>query len=433
MREMKDSGVEWIGEIPKYWVVTKLNRAVGVITDYVASGSFADLAENVTYLDNPNYAMLIRVADLSGTKDKPVYIDKKAYDFLSNSNLFGGEVILSNIGSVGSVYIYHKMYEYASLAPNSIMLNKSDDNRFVYYWFMNPMANDELKRIGGNAVQAKFNKTQLRQFKIALPPSEEQHRIADYLDQKCNQIDTIIEKKQLIIEKLGQYRLSVISEMMVDSAYPLVSLGKCIDKMEQGWSPSPSEKNQESDWHVLSLAAVKEGRFNKTEIKLFSGDKSRCERLKVNKGDFLLTRSNTREYVGAVCLVDDVFENTIFSDLIYRIIFNTRFLLPSFALYYFQSAYARQQIERDAHGSSSTMVKITHKDISNWKISLPSIEQQKIISKRLHTLDIAVMNEMDKRILEINKLIAYKKSLIYEVVTGKKTYIYEKIGDMGHE
>lgn len=140
-----------------------------------------------------------------------------------------------------------------------------------------------------------------------------------------------------------------------------------------------------------------------------------------------MTRSNTREYVGAVCLVDNVFENTIFSDLIYRIIFNTRFLLPSFALYYFQSAYSRQQIERDAHGSSSTMVKITHKDISNWKIALPPIERQKVISKRLHTLDTAVMNEMDKRTLEINKLIAYKKSLIYEVVTGKKTCIYEKM------
>lgn len=168
--------------------------------------------------------MLIRIADLSGTKDKPVYIDKNAYDFLANSNLFGGEVILSNIGSVGSVYIYHKMYEYASLAPNSIMLNKSDDNRFVYYWFMNPMANDELKRIGGNAVQAKFNKTQLRQFKIALPPSEEQHRIADFLDEKCSQVDAFIAKQQQIIEKLSAYKQSIITETVTNGLNPNVEL-----------------------------------------------------------------------------------------------------------------------------------------------------------------------------------------------------------------
>lgn len=69
--------------------------------------------------------MLVRTADLSGTKDKRVYINKHAYNYLSNSNLFGGELILSNIGSVGNVYIYEPMYEHSSLAPNAIMLDGS--------------------------------------------------------------------------------------------------------------------------------------------------------------------------------------------------------------------------------------------------------------------------------------------------------------------
>lgn len=424
MREMKDSGVEWIGKIPIDWEKKRLKAVL--------------CERNVS--NNPIKTDFI----LSLTNDRGVipYTEKgesgnKSKDDLTGYKLaYPNDIVLNSmnviIGSVGlSKY-------YGCVSPVYYMLYpryESDCVRYYNYLFQTRELQSKLKGYGNGIMEIRMRipMSKLNTVELPIPPYNVQYYIADYLDEKCSEIDNIIEKKQLIIEKLGQYRLSVISEMMVDSAYPLVSLGKCIDKMEQGWSPSPSEKNQESDWHVLSLAAVKEGRFNKTEIKPFSGDKSRCERLKVNKGDFLLTRSNTREYVGAVCLVDDVFENTIFSDLIYRIIFNTHFLLPSFALYYFQSAYARQQIERDAHGSSSTMVKITHKDISNWKISLPSIEQQKIISKRLHTLDIAVMNEMDKRILEINKLIAYKKTLIYEVVTGKKTYIYEKIGDMGDE
>lgn len=424
MREMKDSGVEWIGKIPIDWEKKRLKAVL--------------CERNVS--NNPIKTDFI----LSLTNDRGVipYTEKgesgnKSKDDLTGYKLaYPNDIVLNSmnviIGSVGlSKY-------YGCVSPVYYMLYPRYENdcvRYYNYLFQTRELQSKLKGYGNGIMEIRMRipMSKLNTVELPIPPYNVQYYIADYLDEKCSEIDNIIEKKQLIIEKLGQYRLSVISEMMVDSAYPLVSLGKCIDKMEQGWSPSPSEKNQESDWHVLSLAAVKEGRFNKTEIKPFSGDKSRCERLKVNKGDFLLTRSNTREYVGAVCLVDDVFENTIFSDLIYRIIFNTHFLLPSFALYYFQSAYARQQIERDAHGSSSTMVKITHKDISNWKISLPSIEQQKIISKRLHTLDIAVMNEMDKRILEINKLIAYKKTLIYEVVTGKKTYIYEKIGDMGDE
>ena len=424
MREMKDSGVEWIGKIPIDWEKKRLKAVL--------------CERNVS--NNPIKTDFI----LSLTNDRGVipYTEKgesgnKSKDDLTGYKLaYPNDIVLNSmnviIGSVGlSKY-------YGCVSPVYYMLYPRYENdcvRYYNYLFQTRELQSKLKGYGNGIMEIRMRipMSKLNTVELPIPPYNVQYYIADYLDEKCSEIDNIIEKKQLIIEKLGQYRLSVISEMMVDSAYPLVSLGKCIDKMEQGWSPSPSEKNQESDWNVLSLAAVKEGRFNKTEIKPFSGDKSRCERIKVNKGDFLLTRSNTREYVGAVCLVDDVFENTIFSDLIYRIIFNTHFLLPSFALYYFQSAYARQQIERDAHGSTSTMVKITHKDISNWKISLPSIEQQKIISKRLHTLDITVMNEMDKRILEINKLIAYKKTLIYEVVTGKKTYIYEKIGDMGDE
>ena len=146
MREMKDSGVEWIGEIPEDWCVVKLNHLANKITDYVASGSFASLNANVQYLDAPDYAMLVRTADLSGTKDKRVYINESAYHFLSNSNLFGGEVILSNIGSVGNVFLYESMYERASLAPNAIMIDGCPNNKYVYYWFVSLIEGSDKKR-----------------------------------------------------------------------------------------------------------------------------------------------------------------------------------------------------------------------------------------------------------------------------------------------
>lgn len=417
MREMKDSGVEWIGEIPSDWEKKRLKAVLcernesnnPIKTDFILS------------LTNDRGVIPYTEKGESGNKSKD--------DLTGYKLAYPNDIVLNSmnviIGSVGlSKY-------YGCVSPVYYMLYPRYENdcvRYYNYLFQTQELQSKLKGYGNGIMEIRMRipMSKLNTVELPIPPYNVQYCIADYLDEKCSLIDNIIEKKQLIIEKLRKYRLSVISEMMVDPAYPLVSLGKCIDKVEQGWSPSPSEKNQESDWYVLSLAAVKEGRFNKIEIKPFSGDKSRCERLKVNKGDFLLTRSNTREYVGAVCLVDDVFENTIFSDLIYRIIFNSRFLLPSFALYYFQSAYARQQIERDAHGSSSSMVKITHKDIFNWKIYLPSIEMQEVVSEKLHTFDMAFKNEIDKRTLELNKLAAYKKSLIYEVATGKKHVFMKK-------
>lgn len=426
MREMKDSGVEWIGEIPKDWVVTKLNRAVGVITDYVASGSFADLAENVTYLDTPDYAMLIRIADLSGTKDKPVYIDKKAYDFLSNSNLFGGEVILSNIGSVGSVYIYHKMYEYASLAPNSIMLNKSDDNRFVYYWFMNPMANDELKRIGGNAVQAKFNKTQLRQFKIALPPSEEQHRIADYLDEKCSQIDAFIAKQQQIIEKLSAYKQSIITETVtkglnpnaelkdseiqflgkVPSHWDIIKFGKCMTiksnlvSPEQYYdypqiAPDCIEKNSGK---LLSYKTVHDSGVTSWNHLFFEGQ---------------IIYSKIRPLLNKVIIAP--FDGLCSADM-YPIETTN---IKQFIVYLILSEYFSAQVAL-VTANRVKMPKINQNELSNIFIALPPVEEQSSISDYLQKKCKVIDQSIDKRQLIIDKLVDYKKSLIYEIVTGKR-------------
>lgn len=117
---LKESGVEWIGKVPEHWNVMKMNQVCDVITDYVASGSFAALKKNVTYLDSPDFAMLIRTADLSNkNKDIPrVYVSKRSYRFLSNSNLFGGEIILPNVGSVGDVYVVpDDFYDKMTLGP----------------------------------------------------------------------------------------------------------------------------------------------------------------------------------------------------------------------------------------------------------------------------------------------------------------------------
>ena len=111
---MKGTNIEWIGEIPEDWQLRKLANIFQTVTDYVASGSFGDLAKNVKYLDNPDYAQLIRTTDISGKgfSQKPVYIDEASYNYLKNSNLFGGEILLPNIGaSVGDVYIVPKLYK----------------------------------------------------------------------------------------------------------------------------------------------------------------------------------------------------------------------------------------------------------------------------------------------------------------------------------
>ncbi len=216
--KLKDSGVEWIGEIPEHWEVMKMNNVCKVITDFVASGSFADLRNNVQYLDEPDYALLVRTADLSQkNKDvQPVYVSKDSYEFLSNSNLYGGEIILPNIGaSIGDVYMVpNNLYDKMTLGPNAILLRTKYNDKFFYYYFMSKGGRESLVLMGQAAAQSKFNKTELRQMKVILPPLNEQNSIVQEIENKIKPADNAITKALRQIELLKEYKQSLITEVV---------------------------------------------------------------------------------------------------------------------------------------------------------------------------------------------------------------------------
>ena len=210
------SGIDWIGEIPEGWSLAKMDYICSVITDFVASGSFESLRINVPYLDSQDYAMLVRTADLSGSakSDKRVYISKHSYDFLKNSNLFGGEIVLPNIGaSVGDVYMVpESLYSKMSLGPNSIMLKTRYYDKYYYYYFLGEPGRRSVVNMCQATAQPKFNKTQLRGLQVVFPPITIQKEIALILDEKCADIDRLIALKQQKIETLNEYKKSLIYE-----------------------------------------------------------------------------------------------------------------------------------------------------------------------------------------------------------------------------
>ena len=428
----KDSGVEWIGEIPVYWQIDKFSRIFNRITDYVASGSFADIDANVQYLDEPDYAMLVGTADLSGTKDKRVYINKHAYNYLSNSNLFGGELILSNIGSVGNVYIYEPMYEHSSLAPNAIMLDGSKNNKFIYYWLINPLVNDELKKIGGNAVQLKFNKTQLRQFKAVCPPDKEQEQITDYLDKKCWAIDRVVETQKDIIEKLKEYKQSVITEAVtkgLDKSVPLKASGiEWIGEIPQHWEvckllkifknkKSPNANNIETN--VLSLSY---GNIKKRNIKNNMGllpetfetyniiePNDIVLRLTDLQNDHKSLRCGLVKEKGIITsayVTLELKDKTQCANYFYRLL-HTFDIMKGF---YGMGAGVRQSLKFDG-------------ELCNLYIIKPTKGEQSIIAEYLDKKCAEIDNAIKDKEQLIEKLTEYKKSLIYECVTGKRKVI----------
>ena len=172
-------------QLPDGWSFATVGEYTTKVTEQVASGSFAALRENVVSLKTPDYAIMVKTADFSNNFTKNLtYTNKRGYEFLENSNLFGGELILSNIGSIGKVFIVPNLNYRMTLAPNSIMIrfNCEEYRDYLYYLFSSPLGYNALMSISSGAAVAKFNKTDLKNLAIPIPPLAEQKRIVEAIE-----------------------------------------------------------------------------------------------------------------------------------------------------------------------------------------------------------------------------------------------------------
>ena len=158
------------GVMPDDWRTVKIADLEMLITDYVANGSFASLKENVTLYQEPNYAYFIRNTDLkSGSFG--VFVDESSYKFLSKSTLYGNEIIISNVGDVGSVFLCPRLDKPMTLGNNIIMLRPKSEYLiyYLYIWFKWGQGQCYIQGIKGGSAQPKFNKTDFKNLPLLFP------------------------------------------------------------------------------------------------------------------------------------------------------------------------------------------------------------------------------------------------------------------------
>jgi len=180
--------------------IVSVGEACEVITDYVAAGSFGDIAKNVKYLNEPNYAQLVRTVDIKNKfkKSDYVYVDEKAFNYLWRVNLNTECVILPNIGvNCGEVYYITPkdlIYENNVLGPNAILLRSSkNNNRYLSYIFKTQDFQKQLRKIISPAGQTKFNNTELKKLKIKLPNIDVQEKIVNKIEKMDKIVNDISE------------------------------------------------------------------------------------------------------------------------------------------------------------------------------------------------------------------------------------------------
>ena len=164
----------WFVDNDSELIENEIGKMDILITDYVANGSFKDLADNVKYLSNETDNVLIRLTDYNNNfSSDMVYISDGSYNFLEKSKLFGDEIIISNVGAnVGTVFRCPRLNKKMSLAPNSIMIRGGIYEHYLYLYFTSNYGQGLLKSIVTGSAQPKFNKTNFRSLKIKIPREE---------------------------------------------------------------------------------------------------------------------------------------------------------------------------------------------------------------------------------------------------------------------
>lgn len=217
MPEMKDSGIEWIGEIPNNWEIGRIKDILSVLTDYTANGSFGDLAKNVTYLDYDGFARLVRLTDLREDllNEDGVYVSEYSYNYLAKSSLYGNEILVANVGAYAGLFcIMPEGKGICTLGPNMFLLRTTEKMlaKYLYYMGRSNSVWEQLRQKSISTAQPKLNKTDIKNIYLCIPPISVQNKIVDILNKKCAEIDALVADIQSEIEILEEYKKSVITE-----------------------------------------------------------------------------------------------------------------------------------------------------------------------------------------------------------------------------
>lgn len=434
--QMKDSGYPWMGKIPSHWrdinpkalFTQRKERAREGERQLTASQQYG-----VLYQDE--YMALTGSRVVVVQKDFDILKHVEAGDFVISMRSFQGGLEYSPVsGSISSAYVM--------LIPNKELVYPP-----FFKWLLKSSAyihalqsTTDLVRDGQAMRYSNFAKVRL-----LVAPIDEQKRMAQFLDSRVAQIDAVLNEARASIEKYKKWKESVIFEKITKGLDPNVtlkeSLSPWIGSIPAHWKKLPLKRvvlsrdggawggeplSDDIDRICMRVADFnfEYGRFrrsNEDEYTKRSYSNSQVEKLTLRQGDILVEKSGggDKTPVGRAVLFDiDV--QALFANFMDRLSIDTNVILPEFFEYFWQAMYylaiTTIYIKQTTGIQNLNISALLEKEI----IVFPDIEEQKQIIHFLDDFSENVRSLIDEKTRLISDLEKYKKSIIYEVVTGKR-------------
>ena len=430
---MKNSGIEWIGEIPDDWEVKPVKRYFSHVKRIV--GDDVDKYERLS---------LTMQGVLKRSKDDAEGLQPEkfnGYQILKQNELVFKLIDLENVNTsrVG-ISPFNGLVSPAYI----ILTNNKKDNTFYYYWFLNMYYQEIFNKLGDGGVRSALNASDVLSLPMVYLNNETQQCIASYLDKKCSKIEETIQNQQQVIEKLKAYKQSLITEAVTGKVK--IENGKACGEYES-YKDSGVEwiGRIPSGWEIKKLKYIadsfsKGSGITKEEI-VINGD-TPCVRYGelYTKYDYHFTECQTRTNLGIIetpkyfshgdvlftCtgeLVEEIGKSIAYLGNEKCLAGGDIIVLkhsqdPMFMGFALDSKYVQGQ--KSFGKTKLKVVHISSGEIARLLIVLPPKEEQKEIADYLDKKCTAIDTAIEQKQKLIEKLTEYKKSLIYECVTGKK-------------
>lgn len=428
--EMKDSGIEWIGDIPKDW-----NSAPIKVNFDIYAGATPS-SNNPIYWDGD--IAWITPADYK-TEDKYVscgkrHISQDGYDNCSAILVPANSIIFSKRAPIGTVAISKN-----ELCTNQGCLScvSKDDSNIEFYYYAMSIATEEFELKGSGTTFKEISLANFKNFRFAVPPLSEQQAIADYLDETCSKIDEIIAEAKASIDEYKELKQAVIFEAVtkgLDKNVEMKDSGvewmgvipkhwstpklKYFTNISSGGTP---DRNHYEYWNG-NVNWIKTGELQNNELY---DSEEKISELGVANSSAKLFKENTiliamygqgktrgmTALLKVPCTTNQACAGIVMKSN------------SPYEIYYLwltlQASYRALREKAVGTGQPNLSIGL----LKDFYIPLPTLQEQKEVINFLKK----VMPKYDSLITEkeslINDLEAYKKSLIYEVVTGKRKVV----------
>ena len=430
-REYKDSGIEWIGQIPKEWEVIKLKHESQFINGYAFDSNDFKLEGDVR---------VVRIGDIGFSIDwnNCIYVNNSAI-LLDAYKICNGDILIAMSGATtGKCCLATNIKE--AYINQRVGIIRSEKRKLVFFSLLAPYFKEYVNLNNAGSAQPNISSKAIGEFPLVMPKSlSEQQKIVDYLDKVCGEVDEMATLQETMIEELKAYKQSVITEAVTKGLNPNVSMRDSgidwIGEIPEHWDncaplkwfvniilgkmlQSDAKSSDDSLEDYICAKDVHFGGIEYSDLKKMYFSQEEKKQYKIQKGDMLVVEGGAGA-AGASIVQTDI--DNIYIQNSIMIARPARCVDISYVCYSLFSLVSRGYV--DYVCNKATIPHFTKEKLSKTVIALPPMDEQRIIASFLDTKCSEIDSLIALKQAKIEELKEYKKSVIYEYVTGKKEVI----------